>query len=145
MVPLPVWSPGAGNGKGTEAHQQAAVIAVETQRAEAMAAYSRALLEPLVARLGEQEAIIREQAEQIGRQTERIAALEAQLEQSSPQDAPGRPVAPHLGAQPGGPTTGASDPSPEPPSLASDPPPLPAVEQQPWWRRWWRWAAIVTL
>jgi len=42
-------------------------LAPDIQRAEAMASYSRSLLEPLVARLAEQEQIIREQAEDLGR------------------------------------------------------------------------------
>ena len=35
-------------------------------RAEAMAAYTLSILEPLVARLAEQEAIIRDQAAEVG-------------------------------------------------------------------------------
>src|SRR5215216_744293 len=38
-------------------------VALDIQRAEAMANYTRSILEPLVARLADQEAIIREQAE----------------------------------------------------------------------------------
>jgi len=55
-------------------------------RAEAMATYSARLLEPLVARLAEQEQIIRQLAEEKGQhqerlvhQAERIQQLEAQL------------------------------------------------------------------
>jgi hypothetical protein len=58
----------------------------EYARAEAMATYSAKLLEPLVARLAEQEQIIRQLAEEKGQQTERlvhqaerIRQLEAQI------------------------------------------------------------------
>lgn len=58
----------------------------EYGRAEAMATYSAKLLEPLVARLAEQEQIIRQLAEEKGQhqerlshQAERIQQLEAQL------------------------------------------------------------------
>jgi hypothetical protein len=46
-------------------------------QAEAMAAYTRSILEPLVVRMAEQEGTIREQAETIGRQSERVAELES--------------------------------------------------------------------
>ena len=48
----------------------------EIMRAEAMAAYTPAILEPLVARMAEQDGVIRDQAETIGRQAERVAGLE---------------------------------------------------------------------
>jgi hypothetical protein len=61
-------------------------------RAEAMATYSAKLLEPLVARLAEQEQIIRQLAEEKGQQTERLShqaeriqQLEAQLATTSAQ------------------------------------------------------------
>jgi DNA-binding transcriptional MerR regulator len=62
----------------------------EYARAEAMATYSAKLLEPLVARLAEQEQIIRQLAEEKGQhqerlshQAERIQQLEAQLATST--------------------------------------------------------------
>jgi len=48
-------------------------------QAEAMAAYTRSILEPLVARLGEQEAVIRDQAETIGRQGAELAQARSAL------------------------------------------------------------------
>ncbi len=52
-------------------------------QAEAMAAYTRSILEPLVARLGEQEAVIRDQAERIGALTEQVGGRERELARSS--------------------------------------------------------------
>jgi len=103
-------------------------------RAEAMANYTRSLLEPLVARLADQEAIIRGQAEELGH-------LRAELEYTG--EAPKRPQsrtdanltaeAPAPPAEPGEPP---SAPSPAPAQV----PPQPNGGA-PWWRRWW--AAVV--
>jgi hypothetical protein len=53
-------------------------------QAEVMATSTRSLLEPLVARLAEQEAIIRDRAEELGRLRERVAVSE----QPDPEPAP---------------------------------------------------------
>ncbi len=58
----------ADSGIGTDQLAAGSSVALETQRAEAMAVYTKTLLEPLVARLAEQEAVVRDQAETIGRQ-----------------------------------------------------------------------------
>jgi hypothetical protein len=74
-------------------------------QAEAMAAYTRSLLEPMVSRMAEQETVIREQAETIGRQSaelERAAAtivslsdaLDARTAPQQPQEAPTAPNQP---------------------------------------------------
>ena len=115
----------------------------DLMRAEAMATYTRSLLEPLVARLAEQEQIIREQAEQIGSLRAQLAAAEDRLTRPAVQNAQQGPSAPNLGAQPGEPTPPEpSDPPAEPPPpLALDPlPPKPT-----WWRRWWPAIAAVVV
>jgi len=105
-------------------------LAPDLQRAEAMASYSRALLEPLVARLAEQEQIIREQALELGR-------LHAELEYTR------EPPRPHQTATASNLTAEAPDPPSEPsePIPAPSPVPQPIPPQpnggSPWWRRWW--------
>ena len=97
------------------------------QRAEAMAAYNTALIAPLVARLAEQEQIIREQAEQVGAlqarvqvQDDTIRALQAAQEaQEATREG-------HRTAQESGLTP-----------MPSDPPAEYTDGRQPWWRRWW--------
>ena len=107
------------------------------QRAEAMAAYSTALIAPLVARLAEQETIIRDQAETVGSLRERLAAAEERLRS---QDARYSPTASILTAEAEEPTTGgASDPPPEP-RPSPMPPPIPSKpdgKPAAWWQRWW--------
>ena len=105
-------------------------LAPDIQRAEAMASYSRSLLEPLVARLAEQEQIIREQAEDLGR-------LRAELEHAR------EPPRPHQTATGARETAEGADPPSEPSEPPSVPSPVPSpIPPQPnggcpWWRRWW--------
>jgi len=95
----------------------------EIQRAEAMAAYSTALLAPLVSELATTRVTLVEQAETIGRLTAELEALKASRTH----------VASNLTAQ-----------APDPPSEPSEPPsaPVPAPlppgpnGSRPWWRRW---------
>jgi hypothetical protein len=61
----------------------------DLMRAEAMAAYTRSLLEPLVARMAEQEVTIRDQAETIGRQAAELDALRAQTTPAGQETASG--------------------------------------------------------
>jgi len=106
-------------------------LAPDLQRAEAMASYSRSLLEPLVARLAEQEQIIREQAEDLGR-------LRAELEHARVA-----PTARHQTATAARETAEGPDPPSEPSELipAASPVPQPIPPEpnggSPWWRRWW--------
>ncbi len=78
-VPINGTRADSGTNSGTDqpAPEPATTVAPETQRAEAMAVYTKTLLEPLVARLGEQEAVIRDQAETIGRQGAELEAERA--------------------------------------------------------------------
>jgi hypothetical protein len=57
--------------------QQAPTPPTALAQAEAMAAYTRSLLEPLVAHVGELEGTVRDQAETIGRLTAELAAERA--------------------------------------------------------------------
>ncbi len=110
-------------------------LAPDLQRAEAMARYSRALLEPLVARLAEQEQIIREQAEDLGR-------LRAELEHAREG-----PTARHQTATDAREAAEGSDPPLEPseliPVASPVPQPIPPEPNggSPWWRR--AWTALV--
>jgi hypothetical protein len=79
------------------------------ERAEAMATYTRSLLEPLVNRLAEQEQIIRDQAETIGGLRAQLAALPSAVE-DTPEPAP------------------APEPLPPQPN---------GQASAPWWRKWW--------
>jgi len=92
-----------------------------SERAQAMAAYSRELLEPLVEALERSEARAREQAETIGQLRADLATVRAELgtlkAAQAPVDASGAPGPPE-------PTTDA-----------------PA----PWWRRWRAWLAALVL
>ena len=109
----------------------------DLQRAEAMAAYSTALLAPLVAELATTRVKLVEQAETIGRQAERITTLEAHFEQRA-QNAQEGTQASNLGAEAPGPPAEPSDPPVEPqPSPVLDPLPPTTDGRQPWWRRWW--------
>ena len=110
----------------------------ELMRAEAMAAYTRSILEPLVARLAEQEAVIRDQAEQVGslrarldQAREQLRALEAPKSHQSHQGSRETAEAPN-------PTAESSDP-PSDPQPAPTPTPIPPDEdgRRPWWSRWW--------
>jgi hypothetical protein len=67
-------------------------LPTDVLRAEAMATYTRSLLEPLVARLAEQEAIIRDQAEELGRLRERVATLSRNLDDPDPTPTPSPPT-----------------------------------------------------
>jgi excisionase family DNA binding protein len=87
----------------------------DIQRAEAMASYSRSLLEPLVARLADQEQIIREQAEEIGR-------LRSELDHARTGTPAGAPESHTAG--PGTASTGGAE---------QESTPTPG----PWWRRVW--------
>jgi hypothetical protein len=84
-------------------------------QAEAMPAYTRSLLEPLVALVGQQEAAIRDQAEHLGRQSaelERAASIAVKL--SDDLDAARAQISTleaRIGAHVGAPTT-ESSPSP---------------------------------
>ena len=89
-------------------------LAPDIQRAEAMASYSRSLLEPLVARLAEQEQIIREQAEDLGR-------LRAELEHARVA-----PTARHQTATAANLTAETSDPPSEPSELIPAASPVPS-------------------
>ena len=107
---------------------------------------------------GDLMALVREQQAELLRRTEaatawqvRAEVLAAQLDQAraelralqAPHDAPESPIAPHLSADPGEPTTEPSDPRPEPPPpLAPDPLPPKSNGRQPWWRRLVRWAVV---
>ncbi len=133
-VELPEDQPAGQQSAGTlplEAPGTLQQQAPDLQRAEAMASYSRALLEPLVARLAEQEQIIREQAEDLGR-------LRAELEHAREG-----PTARHQTATDARGTAEGPDPPSEPPEPPSAPSPAPApIPPQPnggspWWRRWW--------
>jgi hypothetical protein len=101
-------------------------------RAEAMATYTRSLLEPLVSRLAEQERTIREQAEELGRLRERVAMLDSPNPHQSA-------IAANLTAQTPDPPAG--EPS-EPPSPAPMPPTSNGSGRAPWWRRWW-WIGLL--
>jgi len=106
-----------GTGTYPSEPQPSIGFALETQRAEAMAVYTRTILEPLVARLAEQEVIIREQAEALGRHAERLAGVERERDAARARLAElDRPPAP--------------DPFPVPN--------LPSPNDGPSrWRRWW--------
>jgi hypothetical protein len=94
------------------------------ERAEAMAAYTRSLLEPLVNRLAEQEVIIRDQAETIGSLRERLAVAEAP---KAPEPAPvPEPLMPALDGE----LTSRCE------SV------FPTGGAAPWWRRWWGWGLL---
>jgi hypothetical protein len=64
-------------------------------QAEAMAAYTRSLLEPLVALVEQQETVIRDQAETIGRQAAELEAARGQIQALTapqpPVEVPGGP------------------------------------------------------
>jgi len=105
-------------------------LAPDLQRAEAMASYSRSLLEPLVARLAEQEQIIREQAVDLGR-------LHAELEYAREPPRPHQtPTAANLTAEAPDPPSESPEPIPAPSPVPQPIPPQPNGGS-PWWRRWW--------
>ncbi len=93
----------------------------DLMRAEAMATYTRSLLEPLVARLAEQEQIIRSQAEEVGALRAQLAAAEDRLHAPAAQDAQNATQGPNLTAQ-------APEPTTEPPT---EPQPRPVPDPIP--------------
>jgi excisionase family DNA binding protein len=97
-------------------------------RAEAMATYTRSLLEPLVNRLAEQERTIRDQAEELGRLRERVATLQA------PESHQTREASNLTAHAPDPPTEPSEPPSPAPMPSTSN-----GSEHAPWWRRWVDW------
>jgi excisionase family DNA binding protein len=88
--------------------QRVPVMLPDLARAEAMASYNRALIEPLVAELGEARRQVAEQAELIGELRARLAALEAPK----------------------------AEPADVEPAAAPEAAPEPATRL--WWRRAWR-------
>jgi excisionase family DNA binding protein len=100
-------------------------------RAEAMATYTRSLLEPLVNRLAEQERTIRELAEELGRLRERVATFEAPTSHQTRE-------ASNLTAHAPDPSRGPSGP----PSPAPIEPMPNGQEHVPWWRRWWAFGLL---
>jgi excisionase family DNA binding protein len=72
-----------------------AIVEASVERSAAMAAYSEALLRPLVGTINNQQEIIRQQAEQVGRLSaeleqvrERLAAQEAPKTEMAPEPTP---------------------------------------------------------
>jgi hypothetical protein len=102
-------------------------VPTDLLRAEAMATYTRSLLEPLVNRLAEQERTIRELAEELGRLRERVATFEAPTS--------------HQAREASNLTAHAPDPSREPSGPRSPAPIEPTSDGQhaPWWRRALGW------
>lgn len=94
-------------------HQPATALA----QAEAMATYTRSILEPLVARLAEQEVIIRDQAEAIGRLEERLAPAPPAAAPQRPQAAGGAPNPPDPAPEPSPPPEPFSWPLPSHPTI----------------------------
>ena len=80
-VPINGTHTGNGTHSGTDqpVSDPSVTVALETHRAEAIAVYTRTLLEPLVARLAEQETTIRDQAETIGGLTAQVGNREREL------------------------------------------------------------------
>jgi excisionase family DNA binding protein len=143
-----VWIPAdasAGAGDASSTDQAARVMARDNASpADVMlAAWSRAVVEPLTRLIEDQQRQLSERAETIGRQAERMAALETQLAAAEDRiralEAPRTPTAGQQTAQAPDPTTEPPEPPwrPEP----STPAPIPPDEdgRQPWWRRWWAW------
>jgi excisionase family DNA binding protein len=139
----------AGTGRGVPpigTHRGVLTLAPDMQRAEAMAAYTAALLGPLVAELSAAREQIAGQAERIGQLSAELAqahdtirALEVTRE--APAAAPQSRHDANLTAEVPEPTTEPSWPAPEP-----TPNPVPApIPPEPDGRSWWRrmWAALV--
>ena len=103
-------------------------------RAEAVAASIRSIVEPLVARLAEQETIIRDQAETIGAVRAQLAAAEEWIHALEDLQ---RPIAPNLSVPTDDPPRAPSEPS-APPSPTRGPISSQPDGGAPWWRRWWR-------
>ena len=104
-----------------------------------MAAWSRAVVEPLTRLIEDQQRQLNERAETIGRQAERLSVLEDRLRMLEAPELQEGPSASNLTAQGPEPTEGVPSEPPEP--LAPDPL-LPTTDgRQPWWRRCMDWLA----
>jgi hypothetical protein len=110
------------DGPGTVQHPSTGLA-----QAEAMAAYTRSILEPLVMRMAEQEGTIREQSEQIGTLAERLAHVEQDRERLAAALAAAEDivVAAHIAQQP---QEAPTAPSPATPSTDA---------QRPRWHALW--------
>ena len=111
----------------------ASAVATAPTASDAMIAYTRTLLEPLIAALDRSQGRVAELEREIG-------SLRAQLAVQNAQNAT---QASNLAAEAPEPTTEPSDPPAEPPPLAPDPLPPTTDGRSPWWRRWWRWAVVL--
>jgi hypothetical protein len=98
-----------------------------------MAAYTRSILEPLVARLAEQEVIIRGQAETVGSLRAQLAAAEARIHSL---EALQSPIASNLRAHGPEPNPEPSEPPRRPEPSAPAPIPPQPNGHTAWWRRW---------
>ncbi len=123
-VPLDA-SVGIGNASSTD-HAAHVMARDNASSADAMmAAWSRAVVEPLTRLIEDQQRQLVERAETIGRQAERMATLETQLAAAEDRSR----------------AQGAQDATQEGRRAAHGPDPT-AEPAPPWWRRWWAWAVI---
>lgn len=130
------------DGAGTVLHPPTAIM-----QAEAMAAYTRSILEPLVRLVAEQEGTIRAQAETIGTLNERAAGLERENGRQAAQllaqaQTIERLTAPAPPERPGAPESEPEVPESRIPPSSPFPAPIePSKNATPWWQRWRSWLA----
>ena len=133
-APPAAWRHLAQDGAGSEAHPDGDAGAWAHLVHELSARLDRTQAELLAT--ASAAALWQGRAEILAHQLEQTRAELRALQ--APQDAPESPVAPHLGAEPGEPTSEPSDPPAEPPPpLAPDPLSPKPDGRTPWWRRWW--------